>query len=813
MNPFKTNSSLDQRRWLRSVLSASGLALALLASGGASAATLGNGAAASPALEVGTLIDNSAPDIEAATKKELKLSPSDRVAPRVIELPALVESKDATSTESKLGQPVQIGVARNVAETATDISTGSMFNWSRSPAGGYRAAISVRSPGAKGLRLGLLVEQLPPGTQLRVYAPQSEDTFQIEGAEVLNTLQRNLDSGATGSDAHTYWLPSIEDADEAVLEIELPSGVNPNQLKVSLPQVSHLKISPTDETAILKAAGSCETDSMCAPAQWDSARRAVARMAFVMNGTSYVCTGTMLNNTLNDFTPYFLSANHCISTQTVASTLETWWNYRSTACNSGQVGSYQRLTNGAQLLYANANTDTSFMRLNSKPSNGAYLGWSTSAAAIGNSIFAIHHPSGDLQKYSAGAITSFQICTPTATGTNCSRGTSTTGNVYQVQWSLGVTESGSSGSPLLTSSSQVIGQLWSGNSSCSNTKQNDYYGRFDLAYKNALSQWLSPAGYTIAASAGTGGTINPSGSVSVTLGATKAFTVAPSTGYSIDAVSGTCGGTLSGNTYTTKAITASCTVAAAFKPIPYIVTASAGTGGTINPSGSMTVNYGSTKSFTLTPSANYSISSVGGTCGGTPSGNTYTTKAITTSCTVQATFVVKPTTTYTVTASAGTGGSISPSGTIANVTSGTTRTFSVTPSTNYNISSVGGTCGGTRSGNTYTTKAITGNCTVQATFVVKPTTYTVTASAGTGGSISPSGNRSVTQGEGMTFQVTPSIGNSISSVGGTCGAKFSSHNPGSRDYYYIASPITASCTVTASFTPSRQGEHRQLRGL
>ncbi len=161
--------------------------------------------------------------------------------------------------------------------------------------------------------------------------------------------------------------------------------------------------------------------------------------------------------------------------------------------------------------------------------------------------------------------------------------------------------------------------------------------------------------YTVTPSAGTGGTISPNNAQVVNYGSTKAFTLTPSTGYSIGTTTGTCpAGTLSGSTYTTGAITANCTVIANFTINTYNVTPSAGTGGTISPNNAQVVNYGSTKAFTLTASTGYSIGTTTGTCpAGTLSGSTYTTGAITANCTVIANFTIN---TYTVTPSAGTGG-------------------------------------------------------------------------------------------------------------------------------------------------------------
>jgi hypothetical protein len=120
--------------------------------------------------------------------------------------------------------------------------------------------------------------------------------------------------------------------------------------------------------------------------------------------------------------------------------------------------------------------------------------------------------------------------------------------------------------------------------------------------------------------------------------ATTTFTLTPSAGYVASSVAGTCGGTLSGNTYTTKAITVNCTVIAKFATGTYTVTPSvSGTGGTISPATNVSVKGTATTSFTLKPTAGYA-GSVGGTCGGTLSGNTYKTSPILGNCTVVATF-------------------------------------------------------------------------------------------------------------------------------------------------------------------------------
>jgi len=150
--------------------------------------------------------------------------------------------------------------------------------------------------------------------------------------------------------------------------------------------------------------------------------------------------------------------------------------------------------------------------------------------------------------------------------------------------------------------------------------------------------------YTVTPSAGTGGSIAPSTPQTVNYNGTAQFTLTPSTGYHLVNVTGTCpAGSLSGNLWTTGAITANCTVVANFAIDTFTVTPSAGTGGSIAPSTPQTVNYNGTAQFTLTPGTGYHLVNVTGTCpAGSLSGNLWTTGAITADCTVVANFAANP---------------------------------------------------------------------------------------------------------------------------------------------------------------------------
>lgn len=409
--------------------------------------------------------------------------------------PALVKKASQPAVLTK-GAPQQIGVARPVAATAKARDLMGQLKWQPAGAGLQRAAISFTAEGALGVRLGLVVRQLPPGTVLRFYAQTGGDPVQVSGADVLRTIQRNLDAGDTGDSARTYWSPDFGGA-ETTLELEVPIAAPLEQgLDIAVPTLSHFFVSPDQATAATFAkvgeSGTCNIDVSCKP-ELSVESRSVARMVFVIDGGSFLCTGTLLNDAQSTQAPHFLSAHHCISTQTVASSLTTDWFYRSSACNSATVNpGAQKVTGGAQLLFADSQTDTSFMRLNSAPPQGVvYAGSYVGSVNATAPVVGIHHPRGDLQKTSTGSVAQFSDCS----NEQCFPETQKDGKFYAVGWTEGTTEGGSSGSGLfytIGSTRYLIGQLYGGSSSCLAPTSRDHYGRFDLSFKLAIKAWLMP---------------------------------------------------------------------------------------------------------------------------------------------------------------------------------------------------------------------------------------------------------------------------------------------------------------------------------
>jgi FG-GAP-like repeat/Trypsin len=430
------------------------------------------------------------------------------VRPKAITLAAMPAHELAKKTLAPaIGQPAQISVPREVAETATIPKTASRMQWTSSAQGNHIGSIRIKSIGAKGVFIGVLIDQLPPSAMLRFHGDKSTTAFHVSAAEILTRIQTNVNAGDKTNFGRTYWAPPL-DSDDVTMEIELPVGISTDALQISIPLISHVfttsaELDKKAKTLAKTGAGTCNVDATCYP-EYDSESRSVARILFVVSpGAGASCTGTLLNNRFSDGIPYFLTANHCISTQTQASNLyQIDWLYRSSACDSGiQSTPKYQTSGGAVLLYGDIylQTDTTFLRLNSPPPPVArFAAWSAEPVSIGTAALGLHNPRGNLQEASLGIASSYQRCTTSNpdTGFSCFSDVVATANHIEATWSAGSDAPGSSGSGLFITKNNaryLVGQLHGGGA-CTGTfsATRDYYGRFDRPYKAALYQWLSP---------------------------------------------------------------------------------------------------------------------------------------------------------------------------------------------------------------------------------------------------------------------------------------------------------------------------------
>ena len=174
----------------------------------------------------------------------------------------------------------------------------------------------------------------------------------------------------------------------------------------------------------------------------ESVANSTAFISYVKDGEPRVCTGTLLNDSESTYTPWFITADHCISDQIVANTAEFKWFLQANACDSSVTDyRYQKTYGGAELLWNNMTNDVSFLKLReSPPSTVIFAGWNTDIQ-IGDRVWSVHHPNSDHTMVGSGVIT--ELLKPVVFGE---------GEIYRpldvVKYEYGGTEPGSSGSGL-----------------------------------------------------------------------------------------------------------------------------------------------------------------------------------------------------------------------------------------------------------------------------------------------------------------------------------------------------------------------------
>jgi len=330
--------------------------------------------------------------------------------------------------------------------------------------------MSIQSDGAAGLRVHFHDFALADGA-VWVY---SEDRSQVFGPY----------TGTGIDDTGDFWSHAVF-ADTVV--VEYLADRREDAVPFQITRIAHLTTG--DQTM---AASSCELDVSCY-SPWSGIASGVGMYMFETGGASYLCSGSLVNNTNKDGKPYFLTANHCVSNAAAAQTVEVFWKYQTSTCNGTPPSlSSSPTTLGATYLASApiANGDYSLMLLSQLPAsaNLTFYGWNASATAlaVGGSAVGIHHPGGDYTRIMFGtrdADAAVEVGSDLAPANM----------FYQIQATAGVIEPGSSGSPLFTPDELIVGTLTYGpiGSACSINPFVAGYGRFAVAYP-AFSQYLAP---------------------------------------------------------------------------------------------------------------------------------------------------------------------------------------------------------------------------------------------------------------------------------------------------------------------------------
>ena len=138
-------------------------------------------------------------------------------------------------------QALQIGQARNIPQTASVALTAAQLQWRDLPGAGKLAALQFGSPGASGIRLGITVLEIPPGTVFRFSSPTEGQTVAVSGEEISALVENNLKAGESDEAARTYWSPDLGGS-EVTLHVELAPSVKPQALRIYVATLSHIML-------------------------------------------------------------------------------------------------------------------------------------------------------------------------------------------------------------------------------------------------------------------------------------------------------------------------------------------------------------------------------------------------------------------------------------------------------------------------------------------------------------------------------------------------------------------------------------------
>ncbi|HOB26532.1 MAG TPA: T9SS type A sorting domain-containing protein [Bacteroidales bacterium] len=340
--------------------------------------------------------------------------------------------------------------------------------------------LKITSKDAKALNALFDYFNLPNGVKLFIYNP---DKSIVLGAY---TSELNNEDNVLAIQA----LPG----DEMILEFNIPNYITDYSF-FHLGEICYVY----RDVLFEKSSGACNVNVACSEGDnWTNQKNGVAKIQIRAGSYYYLCSGSLVNNTNNDCTPYFLTADHC-GYESSTTDLNYWvfyFNYEATTC-AGTLPQFTNHTVTGCTLVASDNfgateigSDFYLVKLKyNVPAsyNPYYNGWSR-LTSISPSGVGIHHPNGDIKK-----ISTYQ---------------NTLSSGYTTHWSVkwvatdnghGVTEGGSSGSPLFNSNGKIIGTLTGGSSDCSATDQPDYYGKFSYHWASngstsdkQLKPWLDP---------------------------------------------------------------------------------------------------------------------------------------------------------------------------------------------------------------------------------------------------------------------------------------------------------------------------------
>lgn len=340
--------------------------------------------------------------------------------------------------------------------------------------------VGIRSRKAHSLNILFSKFRIPEGAKLFVY--NTQQTIILGAYTHKNNSNLNL-------------LPVQPIAgEEIIVEYQQPADTS-FEGEIEIGEVNH------DFRGLFRATEPRDPKQTCHPnviCYSEDAKPSSSVIGLIINGNTY-CTGSLVNNTAKDGTPYILTATHCLNNDynasflrkrhydVVAGTIVAFFNYQSPVCGINNTenirGPVQLSMASMDSVYISEKHDISLLKLKEMPPREfqPFLsGWDATASPT--PIFhGIHHPNGGIKKV---AIDNDNLKMGSF-GNDAQYGMTPNSHWFVMKWETGNTEQGSSGSPLYDFEKRVVGTLTAGESMCSSPRGKDIYAALYKAWETA----------------------------------------------------------------------------------------------------------------------------------------------------------------------------------------------------------------------------------------------------------------------------------------------------------------------------------------
>ena len=318
--------------------------------------------------------------------------------------------------------------------------------------------LRIESEGAYSLSLNFKKYVLPKGAKLYIYN-DSKSSYAGAFTDVNNKPYKSL---------------AIADfpGDNVIVEYYEPANVD-GELVIG--SIGHAYKDIIEENDLTKSEmADVHIEINCIEGKdWVLEKHAVAKISF----GNHICSGALINNTRNDGTPYFLTANHCIHTEEDANSVIAYFNKEKLTCTGLNLTG--DILSGATLVATDTLADFSLLLLSEEPDSKHapyFAGWNVEDVPPYQPV-CIHHPSGTTKKISIDLDSAISY----NYFVNWADGVRTIPNTHwEVYFEFGFTEGGSSGSPLFDQDRRIVGQLHGGSAS-------DLFGKLSVSWDDGLT--------------------------------------------------------------------------------------------------------------------------------------------------------------------------------------------------------------------------------------------------------------------------------------------------------------------------------------